>query len=230
MSKIAVFVEGCTEAEFVIKILTALSGQRGIRIEFLRQNGGVLHFLEFRGEAASTSYALVANCTCDGQVKSQIKDRYKDLVAAGYTKIFGLRDVYPLGRGDIPKIEAALAVGLPQGDVPIDIHLAVMEIEAWFLDELTHFPRVHENLTIERIKIDGFDVVNVLGETWGHPADTLHQIYKLEGLAYNKKKSQIVRTIDALDAEEIYVTATARSPTLRQFVDGLEIALFPASV
>lgn len=229
MRKVAIFVEGKTEAELIANVLVALCGNKGVTIEMQRQQCGVLHYIEARGSTASPFFALIANCNNDGQVLTQIRDRYASLVAAGYTRIIGLRDVYPHQRPDIQKIRDAIDPLLPVGGVPVGLHLAVLEIEAWFLDEITHFERIHPKLTIARILSAGFDIQSNFGETWAHPADTLHQIYKLEGLAYQKKAHQITRTVEALCMDQFYVTAQNRSASLASFIGDLEAALFSAA-
>lgn len=227
MTKIAVFVEGLTEAELTVELLIALCGKRGIAIDLHKQFGGTLHFLESRGTNTTALSALVANCSTDGQVKTQIRDRYAGLVAQGYTRIIGVRDVYPLLRTDIPALEAGKRVGLPTGPVPIDLHFAVMEVEAWFLDEITHFERIHADLTVSRLASAGFDVANSQGDTWDHPAETLNAIYQLEGRAWKKTGDHIRRTVQALCMESLYTNARTRSSSLSSFIESLEVALFP---
>lgn len=226
MTKVAVFVEGLTETELTVELLISLCGRRGITIDLHKQSGGTLHFLESRGANGAALSALVANCSTDGQVKTQIRDRYASLVAQGYTRIVGVRDVYPFLRSEIQALEAAKQVGLPAGPVPIDLHFAVMEVEAWFLDEITHFERIHAGLTVSRLAAAGFDVANCQGDTWDHPAATLNAIYQLEGRAWRKTGDHIRRTVQALCMESLYTTARTRSASLSAFIDSLEIALF----
>jgi len=227
MTKVAVFVEGLTETELTVELLISLCGRRGIAIDLHKQCGGTLHFLESRGANGAALSALVANCSTDGQVKTQILDRYSGLVAQGYTRIIGVRDVYPFLRGEIPALEAGKHVGLPTGPVPIDLHFAEMEVEAWFLDEITHFERIHAGLTVPRLVAAGFDVANCHGDTWDHPAATLNAIYQLEGRAWRKTGGHIRRTVQALCMESLYTNARSRSASLSAFLRSLEAALFP---
>lgn len=227
MTKVAVFVEGLTEAELTAELLISLCGKRGIAIDLHKQFGGTLHFLESRGANGAKLSALVANCSTDGQVKTQIRDRYAGLVAQGYTRIIGIRDVYPFLRTEIPALEAAKHVNLPAGPIPIDLHFAVMEVEAWFLDEITHFERIHANLTISRLVSAGFDVAKHQGDTWDHPAATLNAIYQLEGRAWKKTGDHVRRTVQALCMESLYTNARTRSASLSAFIESLEVALFP---
>lgn len=227
MTKVAVFVEGLTETELTVELLIALCGRRGIAIDLHHQFGGALHYLGSCGANGSALSAMVANCSNDGQVKTQILDRYAGLVAQGYTRIVGIRDVYPFLRSEIPALEAAKQAGLPTGPVSIDLHFAVMEVEAWFLDEITHFERIHDGLTASRLAAAGFDVTNHHGDTWDHPSDTLNAIYQLEGRAWKKTGDHVRRTVQALSMEALYINARARSASLSAFIGSLEAALFP---
>jgi hypothetical protein len=93
--RFAVFVEGLTEQEFTIRLLTELAGKHGIEFEVHRQDRGYLSLVDFIPHESPVIHVLVANCCNDGQVKSQIKDQYNSLKSAGYSLIVGLRDVYP---------------------------------------------------------------------------------------------------------------------------------------
>jgi hypothetical protein len=112
--KLAVFVEGLTEQEFTIRLLTELAGKQAIKFEVLKQDRGYLSFVEFRLNAAQRPiiHVLVANCCHDKQVKSQINANYNKLQSDGYSLIIGLRDVHPLKHADIPKLTKELQTGL----------------------------------------------------------------------------------------------------------------------
>lgn len=225
MKKLAIFVEGHTEMELTVSLLEAICGRNGVSVKVLMQHQGSLQFMEMRGTDQAPTFALVANCACDGQVKTQIRDRYADLVRAGYSRIIGLRDVFPHAPSDIQKIEQMQMYGMPTQPIPIDMHLAIMEVESWFLDELTHFQRINPSLTVQRITAAGFDLVNRNGSSWDHPAGTLDMIYKLEGHRYRKKISHIKRTIKSIDMDEFYITSRARSPSLSGFLLSIENAI-----
>lgn len=230
MTKVAIFVEGQTEAELVIRVLRLLCGNRGIQIERHEQRGGTLHLLTQAGNSQAQFFALVANCNNDGQVNSQIRDRYAGLAQQGFTYIVGLRDLYPMARHKLPRFQLEMQKHLPVGNVPVDVHLAVMEVEAWFLDEVSHFERIDAALTLQRLDSEGFDVQNRLGESWDAPAETLDSIYQLVGKAWKKTAKQVERTVEALCMDSFYVAARDRSPSLDAFFTSLESALFPAAV
>lgn len=224
--KFAVFVEGFTEQEFAIRLLTELAGKHGIAFEVYLQHQGRLSFSELRSHQSPVIHVLVANCCNDGQVKSQIKDQYNSLKLAGYSLIVGLRDVYPLTHTEIDKLEKNLLLGLPVGELPIHLHLAIMEIEAWFLEETTHFERIDNNINKTNLVASGFDVDNIRAHDLAHPAEILGKIYNSVGKGYTKNRRQVQRTIDALSYEELYVNTRNKAPSLNEFIVSLEAGLF----
>lgn len=224
--KIALFVEGFTELEFVQSLIKAICGKREITFEIQEQHKGSLVFVRINKSPNATTHVTIVNCRSDEQVKTRLRDAYPSLVASGYTHVIGLRDVYPFSSADIPKIQAALAVGIPTGPVPAEMHLAITEVESWFLDEITHFERIDSGLTDQVMTSAGFDVRNTLGADWAHPAQTLDNIYRITGKRYRKKISHIRRTVNALSSEELYVSVRGRSPSFDRFLSGLEVALF----
>lgn len=232
--KLAVFVEGYTEQEFTIRLLTYLAGKQGITFEIQEQYEGTLSFVELRNSQAAARHTqpihvLVVNCRTDNQVKSQIKDNYESLVTGGYSLIVGLRDVFPLAHDEIQKLEDALLIGLPTGILPIHLHLAIMEIEAWFLEEITHYPRIDQNITTDKILASGFDYKNSRAYGLPNPAEILDKIYQTVGKRYAKKTRQIQRTVKALSYEELCVNASQKAPSLAKFISSLETGLFSIS-
>jgi hypothetical protein len=148
---------------------------------------------------------------------------------SGYSAVIGLRDVYPSPRADIPSIQAVLAHGLPNNPVISEMHLAIMEVEAWFLSETTHFERVSETLKLPFIVGSGFDIVSNFGDSWEHPTEMLDRIYKLASMSYidrhgSKTRQRILRTINALSYEEIYITVRQQLPALDDFLTSVENA------
>lgn len=224
--KVAVFVEGMTEVVLTRALLKALCGRRGCTLELWRQYKNRLVLSSSEPTSGAQSFVLLVDCSCDAQVKSQIIQQYPTLVTAGYDRIIGLRDIYPNTHADVPHVQAALGVGLPVGSVPIEMHAAVLETEAWFLDELTHFARVEPRLTPGFLGASGFDVAGQVGADWPAPADALDRIYKLVGFRYSKKGKHVRRTVSALSLEELYLTVPKRAPSFAGFLASLERGLF----
>ena len=231
MRKVAIFVEGLTEQEFVVELVSAIVGTRGLNVVLGRQWKGKVVLQASVVDPALDFLVLVVDCSNDEQVATQIRDQYSSLVMSGYTAIIGLRDVYPFARTDIPAIQAGLVLTLPSGVVVPEMHLAIMEVEAWFLAESTHFLRVHPSLSSAFIVAGGIDVIGTNGDAWGHPASVLHAIYKLVGMSYTnpngrKTKRRVQRTLRALSFDELYVTVRGAIPAFDVFVTSLEAALF----
>jgi len=224
--RFAVFVEGFTEQEFTIRLLTELAGKHGIEFEVHRQDKGYLSLVDFIPHESPVIHVLVANCCNDGQVKSQIRDQYDSLKSAGYSLIVGLRDVYPFTHNDIENLEKNLLIGLPTDGLPIHIHLAIMEIEAWFLEETSHFSRIDNKITTAELIANGFDNSIICAYDVPHPAETLSKIYQSVGKGYSKNKRQVQRTIDALSYEELYINTRQKAPSLEKFIISLEEGLF----
>lgn len=224
--KVAVFVEGLTEQEFVVRLLTELAGKRGISFNIQKQHGGCLTFVELRSHPKPEVEVLIANCDTDNQVKSQIADQYDSLNRAGYSLIIALRDVYPLTHQDIPELQKYMSTGLPNGGIPIHLHLAILEVEAWFLEELSHFKRIDQNITEADLLAGGFDPEKTRAFDLEHPAVILDEIYKRAGKRYTKKRSRIQRTIDALSYEDVYIKVRQMAPSLDAFIGSLEAGIF----
>jgi len=231
VKKLAVFVEGMTEQELVIALVRELVGLRGLHIELAEQFRGSVSIQPIAPPAGTAFFVLVVDCRNDDQVKTQIRDQYSSLVQAGYTSIIGLRDVFPNSPADTPKLAQFLMAGLPMHPVTPSMHLAVMEVEAWFIAEASHFARVHPSLDPASIRGGGFDVVGTPSEAWPHPAATLDDIYRLAGRRYlassgQKTKVRVQRTIRALCFATIYQHTRGNVPAMDQFIGSIEQALF----
>ena len=156
--KIAFFVEGYTEQQFVRNILIEIFGIKKIAIEVQEVKGGNKVSTSYTkiataNETDTTKYfVLVYNCNGDSSIKSYILDQRNNLIKAGYSKVIGLRDVYPdITRAEISKLRDGLKYGVPQKDLPISFVLSIIEIEAWFLAEEFHFSKINEKLTFEHL-------------------------------------------------------------------------------
>jgi len=226
LKKLAIFVEGLTEQEFAIRLLKELAGKRGISFNIQKQHRGHLSLVELRSHPNPDVEVLIANCDTDNQVKSQIAEQYDSLNKAGYSLIIGLRDVHPLTHKDIPTLLKYMSTGLPNGGAPIHLHLAILEVEAWFLEELTHFERIDPNITKADLLAGGFDPENIRAFNLENPARILDEIYKRAGKRYTKQRNRIQRTIDALCYEDVYIKVRQNAPSLDGFIGSLEAGIF----
>ena len=220
MNKLAVFVEGLTEQIFAEKLLVEIAGKKDIYIEKCELTGGnkyrrkKIHFKSVNSE--KIYFAYIINCRGDSTVKSDIMDNYASLVSNGYNSIIGIRDVYPIQRVDIPKLKRGIYYGVKTTPVIPIIILSVMEVEAWFLAEHTHFQRIHKNITTSRINQEfGFDPSKDDMELRDQPSQDLHNIYTLEGMAYKKRENHALRTTNALDYASIYLELSSKMDPVR---------------
>lgn len=228
MKRLAIFVEGQTEQLFVTRLLREIAGENHINIiqEKYISNGVSRSITLIDAESTKDDkkyYVIIRDCGGDSRVKSDIVDGCEKLHEKGYGEIIGLLDVYPKKREDIPKYEAGLKHGVPTKYLPISIHLAVMEIEAWFIGEASHFERIHSGLTRELISATiGFDPFSENMEMRDHPAHDLNQIYKLVGLAYTKKKKNTQRTVDSIDYGRMYIDGKTKMKSLGKFIKQID--------
>ncbi len=212
MNKLAVFVEGQTEQVFVERLLREIAGNKEIEIKDCRPTGRRkgkpthLHIEASTADSRNKFFVLIVDCGGDERVKSLIRDNYDSLVKKGYQAIIGIRDVFPEQRANIPKLRAGLHYRMKTVPIQVEFILAVMEIEAWFIAEYTHFRRLSNRLTVERIQSEiGFDPSTDDIELRDHPSEDIRNIYQLAGFAYNKSKTNVQRTVGLLDYANIYV-------------------------
>lgn len=229
MNKLAIFVEGQTEQAFARKLLEEIAGTKNILIEEREARGGRkvkrrMRRLEATAVDSGQKYfVMIVDCGADERVKSDIAERYDGLVKSGYQGIVGIRDVYPQKREDIPKLRRLLRYKVRSVPVEVLFVLAVMEIEAWFIAEHTHFERIHDELTTGRIHAEmGFDPAVDDVHLRDHPAEDLHKIYRSVGLAYQKTKAHVERTVDLLDYARVYLDLGQRFGDLQNLTDHID--------
>jgi hypothetical protein len=231
MKKMAIFVEGLTELKFIDRLLREIITERHLQIAHARASG------EARGSRRVMSisaiseaheerkyYFLIVDSSSDNRVGSDIRENYDSMAAQGYASIIGLRDVRPdFSFAEIPKLRGRLSYRLKTKPIQVIFALGVMEIEAWFLAEHSHFSRIHPEITPYRIKEElDFDPISGDMQLRENPAKDLSDSYALEGLAYAKRTAQIQRTIDALDYAAIYCEHPKKFPDADNIIRTLE--------
>ncbi|NES72889.1 MAG: hypothetical protein F6K24_50685, partial [Okeania sp. SIO2D1] len=167
-------------------------------------------------------YVLIYDCGTDSSVASDISDQYTALIQNGYSKIIGLRDVYPTLIAEKGKLEKGLRYSL-RGKDSAYIILAVMEIEAWFMAEWNHFSKVDTRLTLTAIQTAlGFNPEIDDMEERPHPSEDLDNIYKCVSRSYKKKKKQVNTIVDSLDYEFLYLEVVKSVPSFGKFVSHVD--------
>ncbi len=242
MNKIAIFVEGQTEELFAERLLLVMAGDSNIQIEKREARGGVsfkrrMRLVEVCGSISGHQfYAMIVNCGADERVGTDIHERYDGLVKTGFGWIVGMRDLY---RGDVlphvlraklPDVKMEFQKYLKTKPVQVQFVLAVMEVEAWFLAECTHFARISPALTIPHIKAAvGFDPCTDDMELRDHPSEDLDKIYRLAALPYDKKRGTVQLMIEALDFAEICLVLVNKFDSLRLLIRTVDEFLTPPS-
>lgn len=227
MKKLAVFVEGQTEQIFMRKLLWEIAGANNISIRLSKISGGnkipVFETITAEYNHSDAKYRiLIYDCSGDSKVVSSILERVDSLKRQGYTKILGIRDYYP-AKTPLPILQKRLKNLVASAKLPIAIILTVMEIEAWFLAETSHFEKINSRLTLNRIKSAlGIDLTTIDVTTIKEPAKTLKEIYLLEGTTYDKSKRKVERTINSLDFEELYLRIRYEIKELNELINHLD--------
>lgn len=237
MKKIALFVEGETEAYFVRRLFEEVAKQDSVSFYEFKGIGGhrFPRVFSAQGQSVATNEQYVANiyiCSTDNKVNQDIRDQLPTLKSSGFDVIVGLRDLRGQKSGnvdttlaDLPNYERTNML-LFASEPSVHSIIAVMEIETWFLSENTHFQRISSLLTDSVIKANvasiGIDpYLDDLTQV-ADPAETLDRIYNLAGEHYGKSKLLRERTINALDMAYLYISGVQRLVKLKDFVQVID--------
>lgn len=221
-SKLAIFVEGQTESIFVKKLLIELAGTKNISFQEVIANR-ITTLTTNDSENNKKYFVLIVNCQNDNSVKSRILENRQKLIKANFDLAIGLRDIYPITRENISRLEKGMKIGVPTKDLKIEFCLAKMETEAWFLQEQTHYQRIDQKLTNELIiEKTGFDPANDNSELVDQPAALLKDIYRIVGKSYTKTRTQVQRTVNSLDYEEVYTELPTKLEYFNSFISHID--------
>lgn len=129
---------------------------------------------------------------------SDIQEENDRLNNLGFSKIIGLRDIRgnqnseKLTHADLPDIERLHRFIEQSVSIPTKIITAVMEIETWFLAETNHYDKIDDRLTKDFILSKtadlGFNPHSNNLTLRLEPTEDLHNLHKLKGRQYSKKK------------------------------------------
>lgn len=229
MKKIAIFVKGQTEQIFISELIKQIFGERKIAVDEQQFSGkqGMrkITIIRTKNITQDTEYYFrIYDCHGGGDqstVKSDIVEQFPILNREAFSLIVGVRDVYPLT--DIQKLRTMIGKNMPTGNIPINIILAVNEIESWFIAEENHYQQLSKNLTISLVNyITNIDIQKDTTETIPHPAEILHTIYQKVNFAYHKKRSQVQRTVSVLDYENLYIAVKTRNNSFNELISCLD--------
>lgn len=231
MKKLAIFVEGYTEVLFLERFLPAICGVHKIVIEHKEIKGGgkksktPRRYSTVKVTKPITNeqyYVLIVDCGGDKLVAQNIKDEHLNLTTDGYSKIIGIRDVRPdFTHADIPKLEINLRKYIKTKLIPVEFVLSVMEFEAWFLAEFTHFEKIDASLKIDLIKNNlGFDPSKDDMQARLEPQKDLSNCYSLASKSYVKSDES---TADALDYDHLYLEVQSKIPHLKKLIGCIDM-------
>lgn len=237
MDKMAIFVEGQTEQEFVRRLVVEIAGHKHVHVDAVRASHGNLLPRQYvavsasRPVAGTKYYFLIWDCGNDSRVLSDIRERYDELTNQGYREIIGIRDVYPFDNAVIPTIRSDFRGLVKKRPIEPSLILGVREVEAWFIAEHTHFLRRHAALTQPSVTAAlGYDPQTHDVTTIPHPAQDLDNVYRTVGLAYTKAKKSIERLVEQLDYALIYLALILRIPDLNRLIEIIDTFLSPPLV
>ncbi len=240
MKKVAIFVEGETELEFLYQLLIEIAGRSRISIRTYRFQGGG----RFTGTPRTSDpgivhlqpnpvfEALIYNSTNDDRVISDIADQVDTLKNLGFGNIIGIRDLrgnqgtQPRSNSDLPFMEAANHQFEQSLSLPCKIIVSVMEMEAWFLAETNHYSLIshHLNETVIKANITllGFDPYIDDLTLLQDPAESLHRLYRLGGESYSKARIDRIRTIQNLDYAHLYLIVRSKISQLHDLLNEID--------
>jgi hypothetical protein len=248
MKKIAFFVEGETESEFVSKILIQLAGDRNISLKQFKITGGgsksrLSRMSILIGEVPQSGAvfeAWIYISSNDERVLSDISDNYANL-ATQFHKVLGLRDLRgevggrALTIADLPMVEASLRYVLRSYTaIPTDIVIAVMEIETWFLAETNHYACVDTSLNEANItsQLNALGYNPYLDDLSLRPqaAEDLHNLYQVGTLRKSylpKNRTNRNQTINCIDYANLYLNTKKKVVKLNDFINHIDSFLTP---
>lgn len=207
MSKLAIFVEGQTEQIFVKELIHQIYGYQSVRIiqEKIRGKSLFIHIREADDIHGFKYLFLIVNVGTDERVASAVAENSSGMIAKGFDKVIGLRDLYPNTREDEPRLRSAIQSRSPFPD-SLKIFLAIMETEAWFLADPNLFQGINPKLTPEYIREKlGYDLKNCDPETaYNHPSAIIKKIYNLIGMKYRKREDDSYKIVAHIDFDRLY--------------------------
>lgn len=238
MMKVAIYVEGITEAAFVYQFIREhyQSNWTAFRLECLNLDPKeASKTLIDYGDEQAPDYFLIYDSCSDNAVSSDIKSRFESHRKAGYDKIVGLRDVYSenykqlypqqFDKSTVSSFIADMKATLASIDNTgvIRLRFAIMEIEAWLLAVSDVFSRIDSKIDATWLlnKV-GIDVTKDPETEYLHPYSKLEDIYKSISRNYGKHWDEIKEIIFKLtnaDFDALYNSDKCNS--FREFHDAI---------
>ncbi len=244
MKKIAIFVEGETEYDFIKRLLEQIIGTRKINIIVNKmlggnKNSGIPRSISTVEQHYNEDADFQASIFISGNhenVLSDIRDQKDRLNNQGFMQIIGLRDIrgdqngQKLTHKNLPDIERVhRLIERICHPIPTKIITAVMEIEAWFLAETNHYVCIDDRLSKEFVISKASDLgFNPFVDDLTlrlEPTEDLKSIYALVKKMYSKKESVRRKTINCLDYCNLKNVVSTKIESIRLLFDSFDTFL-----
>ena len=231
MRKLAFFVEGLTEQVFIKKLFLEIANKNALHIETGRFDEGgrsgrprrLTQFSVAKPGIGIEYFVLIYDCSGYERITSDIRDRYDGLVGEGFSLIIAVQDVRPRALSDVPEIRRFFRELVRQDPIESLLILAVMEIEAWFIAECSHFAQCHPSLTLDMVIASlGYDPCTHDLQSVNEPCEDLRRAYTLAGSGYNKSRAHVQATVEALDFATVYLDLPTRFPDFASLIVSIE--------
>lgn len=236
--KVAIYVEGITEAGFVYQLIREKYQNRwtDFRLECSNLDPqSAENDLWDYGDENSKDYFLIYDSCSDGSVSSDMLDRFENHQKNGFDKVVGLRDVYSKRYTDrfeqsmlkedvgafMEDMQAALREKDPNGY--IQLRFAIMETEAWLLAMSDVFKRIDSHLDADWLlnKV-GINVSEDPETSMFHPFNKLKDIYASISRSYDKHWPEIKEIVFKLTWSDFYALYhSGKCNSFREFYDAI---------
>jgi len=227
MIKISIFVEGQTEQLLTTWLIQKLHPEGGITIDEKKIQGRVMSQINIipmgKNDQFEPIYIQVLDCSGESGVPSRIKDRMSKLKEQNFNQIYALLDLHPRPLALYQHYLDGLNKGIGAKLVPTEIHLAIHEIEAWFIADVDCLKSMHPTLTPEKVyELIGFnpEINNV--ETFLNPADLLMEIIASVGKGYGKSKAEVNKIINGINFAFYNSITRSRVDKLGKYMNAIE--------
>jgi hypothetical protein len=218
MKKIAIFTEGQSEQIFLRHLLLQTMDCSKISFSCLRlRKGKMIHVPFDYPNPNAEAWFLIVNVGQDEKVLSVIKESEKDLFKKGFERIVGLRDMYseeyskrsPNGIDD--SVTRAFIDGWNStiksmsNPSKIKMHIAIMELEAWFLGMYNIFKRLDPALSIDYIEKEfGYNLSGIDPQTvFFKPSDIFSDILQLINWQYKKSEHEMEHICSKINMNDL---------------------------
>lgn len=218
MRKVVIFTEGQSEQIFIRHLLLQTMDCSKVSFRCLRLYAGreIPAKFDYLNPNAEINF-LIVNVGQDEKVLSIIKEREANLIRKGFERIIGLRDMYSeeYSKRSPSEINNSITrlfidgwnstIQKMSNPSKIRMHIAIMELEAWFLGIYDIFKRINSILSVEYIENElGFNLADIDPQTeFFKPAEEVNRIFQLVGLQYKKKEHDLESICSKINTDDL---------------------------